>query len=114
MPRDTSSPFSVEPDGTYITITQMMFFLNSPKGEEAWHERKQAFLKYYNMCRIYNLISEVIEVDNDAAMIYWDPNKENVSIAFPVDGCVAQAISSMKLLKESDYGYDFGGGNWTL
>tara|TARA_R110000782_G_scaffold102791_7_gene190216 strand:+ start:3857 stop:4201 length:345 start_codon:yes stop_codon:yes gene_type:complete len=114
MPRDASSPFTVEPDGTYITIAQMKFFLNSTKGEQAWHERKEAFVKYYNMCRIYNLVSEVVLVDPKAAITYWDPVKENVSIAFPVDGCIAQAIRGMKILKETDYGYDFGGGHWTL
>ena len=114
MPRDTSSPFMIEPDGTYITIAQMKFFLNSTKGEEAWHERKESFVKYHNMCRVYNLVSEVLEVDPTAATLYWDSSKESISMAFPVNGCIAKAIRGMRILKETDYGFDFGGNHWTL
>jgi hypothetical protein len=114
MLRDLNAPFNMEPDGTYITVAQMKFFLNSPKGEKAWHDRELVFLKYYNMCRIYNLVSEFLLEDPSSAMVYWDSNKECISIGFPVGGCVAQAIRKMKIIKESDLGYDFGGGNWTL
>ena len=114
MVNDPNAPFKIEQDGTFITNAQMRFFLNSLKGEDAWHERRPAFKKYSSMCRVYNLITEVLEINPTAAIIYWNADKGNVSVSFPVDGAIANEIQLLKLLEEADYKYDPIGDNWVI
>ena len=85
-----------EPDGTYITSAQMQFFLNRENGKNKFKDADPEFLDYYNLCRVYNLISDIMEDDDDAAIMYWDDKKAVVSIGFPTEGIVAKTLSRVE------------------
>ena len=93
---DFNEPLNEEPDGTYITIGQMQFFLNRKNGQQLFKEGSVEFLEYYNLCRIYNLVSELMEEDKESAIMYWDSKKSIVSMGFPSKGSVALALSGME------------------
>ena len=42
---------------------------------------------------MYNVISDLMDDDPDSAMIYWDPEKNKMSMSFPATGRVAEALS---------------------
>ena len=93
--RNYNDPLHKEPDGTYITQPQMQFFLNRENGEEDFKCGDPEFVEYYNLCRIYNLVSDIMEDDEDAAIMYWDPKKRIVSMGFPEDGVVEKALAGV-------------------
>jgi len=92
---DFREPLGEEPDGTYITAGQMQFWLNRRKGVEMFKAADPAFLDYYNKCRVYNLIYDLMEEDEDSAIMYWDPKHDSVSVGFPSNGPIAYALSTM-------------------
>lgn len=89
-------PLNEEPDGTYITAAQMRFFLNRKNGFELYEKRSDTFAEYYDICRVYNLISHIMEEDQDAAILYWDEDSESISMAFPENGEAEQALAKIK------------------
>lgn len=93
---DLNLPLNEEPDGTYITGSQMQFFINQKDGLKMFKELDEEFLEYYNMCRVYNLISEHMDNDPDSAIMYWDPKKKIVSLGFPSKGAVAQDLAGLQ------------------
>jgi len=95
-------PLSIEPDGTYITAGQMQFYLNRPKGEEKFKEGDAEFFEYYNVCRIYNVVSDIMDADEEAAIMYWDPQKNGISVAFPATGKVAKSLSTITPFGEDE------------
>ena len=107
QPDDWNKPLNREEDNTYITAAQMKFFLNRDFGLEKFKCRDAEFVDYYSLCRIYNLVSDIMEKDEDAAIMYWDEKKEVVSMGFPTDGVVAKALSSIEpTLKLEDDPFD--------
>jgi len=90
-------PLNEEPDGTYITVGQMKFFLLRKNGQRHLQLGSPQFLEYYNTCRIYNLISDIMEEDEDAAMMYWDHEKGRVSMGYPAIGKVSDALAHVRL-----------------
>jgi len=90
-------PLLNEPDGTYITKAQMQFFLNRPKGTKKFATKTGSFLEYYNVCRVYNLVSDMMEDDDTCAIMYWDGRRGTVSMAFPASGTVASAVDDIQL-----------------
>jgi len=112
-------PLNEEPDGTYITCGQMQFYLNRKDGEELFSSGSEDFIEYYNLCRMYNMITDIMKVDESAAIMYWDDKKEVVSLGFPTDGKVALALGSVRqsTTEDTDLGFlgededdDFGNG----
>jgi len=98
-------PMNIEPDGTYITSGQMKFFFNRDFGKEKFEVRNPEFMEYYDLCRVYNLVSDIMEDDEDSAIMYWDEKKEVVSLGFPASGLVAHAMSGINphgFMEESD------------
>ena len=91
-----NEPLNEEPDGTYITAAQMKFFLNRKKGAELYKSRSDIFTEYYDICRVYNLISSIMEEDEDAAILYWDEDSGSVSMAFPSHGVAEKALAKIK------------------
>ena len=89
-------PLNEEPDGTYITVAQMQFFINREDGPTKLRTAHTEFLEYYNLCRVYNLVSDIIKIDEEAAIMYWDEKKEVVSLGFPSDGSVAKALAGLQ------------------
>jgi len=95
-------PLNEESDGTYITIGQMQFFLNRRDGKRKFKSGSEDFMEYYNMCRVYNLISEIMEEDETAAIMYWDPKQEIVSVGFPDAGAVSNALAYIESIDDID------------
>ena len=93
---DFSEPLNREPDGTFITLGQMQFFLNRKDGKKKFKGGHADFFEYYNLCRVYNLVSKVMEEEPEAAIMYWDPKKGIVSMGFPTDGTVAKALAGIQ------------------
>jgi len=89
-------PLNREPDGTYITAAQMRFFLNRKDGMDLYENRSDTFVEYYDICRVYNLISDIMKKDEDAAILYWDEKEASVSMAFPDEGKAARALDMIK------------------
>ena len=90
-----NDPLNIEPDGTYITKSQMQFFLNRKDGLDKFTSGDPEFVEYYNLCRVYNLVSEIMEEDEDAAIMYWDDKKGIVSMGFPAHGIVEKALAGV-------------------
>ena len=67
---DPSSPVSKEPDGTYITVGQAQFFFNREDGVEKFRSGHSDFVEYYNLCRVYNMVSDIMEKEPEAAIMY--------------------------------------------
>ena len=108
---DFSEPLNEEPDGTYITLGQMQFFLNRTDGQEKFKKGHEEFFEYYNLCRVYNLVSDIMKEEPEAAIMYWDPKKDIVSMGFPTDGTVAKALSGIQesgIYEEDDEDDEFG------
>ena len=102
---DFGEPLNEEPDGTYITAGQMQFFLNREDGIEKFKTGHEEFLEFYNLCRVYNLVSNIMEIEPEAAIMYWDEKKQVVSMGFPTDGTVSKALSGISpqsILAEED------------
>ena len=96
MTHDFDEPLNEEPDGTYITSVQMKFFLNNKDGVALYQERSEIFEEYYDICRVYNLVSDIMKESPDAAIMYWDEDIEAVSMAFPAHGKVSRALGRIK------------------
>ena len=87
-----SHPLHYDEDGGYITNAQMQFYLNRQSSQEhIVHHSK--FLKYLDACKKYNMISDCMEEDEDAAKMVWDSKRRVVSFIFPVDGEVAENMA---------------------
>jgi len=93
---DFDTPLNREPDGTYITIAQMHFFLNRKDGKRKFKNGHADFFEYYNLCRVYNLVSEMMKESPDCAIMYWDEKQGVVSMGFPTDGEVAKALAGIE------------------
>lgn len=91
-----NEPLQGEPDGSYITFGQMQFFLLREEGKELFQTGSEEFWDYYNMCRVYNLVSEIMDYDPQAAIMYWNSSRETISMGYPAKGEVAVAISHME------------------
>jgi hypothetical protein len=89
-------PLNIEPDGTYITAGQMQFYLNRPQGVKNFKAASKNFVEYYNICRVYNLISDIMEDEPESAIFYWNPIEEKISMAFPSEGAVAMNLSTIE------------------
>jgi len=80
-------------EGLYLTVAQLKFFLNRKGGKKKFERAHEDFISYYNQCRLYNVIYDMMEKDPKCATLYWDHKKETVSLSFPMKGKVAQAVS---------------------
>jgi hypothetical protein len=94
-------PLVVEEDGTYITISQMQLFLNEDPSKSLG-ERFDEWLKYYNLCRLYNMIFDAIEWDPNCGYIYWDATKEIMSASYPEDGELCKQIDAFEPVSFDD------------
>ena len=88
-------PLLVDSNGLYITEAQMMFWINQKGGEDAYITGDPKFLDYYRNCCLYNVIYDMMEDDPDCATMYWDEKKQEVAMAFPMEGKVAKALSDV-------------------
>jgi|ETNvirenome_6_85_1030632.scaffolds.fasta_scaffold02870_7 hypothetical protein len=96
-------PIRADTDGTYLTVAQLRFFINQVDGLQAFKERSPEFIEYVNLCRVYNLVFDMMEEDEDCAIMYWDDRKKVVSLGFPADGKVAKAIATVTMRTREDW-----------
>ena len=113
FPGDSSyrEPLMVDDDGLYITVAQMGFFFNRKNGKKKFDAAHSDFLSYYNHCRLYNLIYDMMEEDPDCAKLYWDHEKGTIALSFPMKGKIANAISDVGEIFETE---DDNGNNLDL
>jgi len=88
--------------GLYITVAQMHFFLNRPKGKMKFKTADNEFLSYYKNCCLYNLVYDMMEENPSCAKMFWDSDSESVSLSFPVKGNVAMALAQVSHIFKSD------------
>ncbi len=72
----------------------------------------QDFWEYYNLCRVYNLVSDMMKDKPECAIMYWDDKQKIVSMGFPAEGKVAEALDKIDtagiLNDDKDDDDDFG------
>ena len=73
----------------------MHFFLNRKEGKAKFKSGHEDFFEYYNLCRVYNLVSEMMKESPECAIMYWDEKQGVVSMGFPTDGSVAKALAGI-------------------
>ena len=95
---DPKDPLLVDDEGLYITLAQMQFWLNRRQGTKLFRTGSHKFLKYYNSCRTYNLISDMLEEDPECASLYWDDKLGVPVYMFPASGTVASKFSDLGLI----------------
>jgi len=98
---DYREPLMYEQDGTYVTVGQTQFFINQVP-ELSFAERFDDWVKYYNMCRMYNAVFDAVDEDPDCGYLYWDEKTETVSASYPKSGSLQQIIESVTPLEFND------------
>ena len=89
-------PLLIDDEGLYITAAQMQFFLNRREGKKKFNAADSEFLSYYNNCRLYNFVYDMMEDDPKCARIYWDGEQETIGVAFPMRGKIAKQLASFQ------------------
>tara|TARA_R110000744_G_scaffold58009_1_gene121271 strand:+ start:120 stop:437 length:318 start_codon:yes stop_codon:yes gene_type:complete len=97
-----SDPLLIDEDGLYITLSQMQFWLNDRGNRKLFREANAKFFKFYDACRAYNMISDMIVEDVDCAYLYWDEKRGVPAFSFPVKGSVTEAFIELGLLEDID------------
>lgn len=100
-------PAVIDEDGLFMTLAQFQFFLNRSNGEKLFREKDYEFIKYYNQCRIYNLIYDLSDEDEESAQFYWDHENENLGVLFPKNGKVDNALDNIDIVDFEDDADDF-------
>ena len=89
-------PLLIDDEGLYITAAQMQFFLNRREAKKKFNGADPVFLSYYNNCRLYNFVYDMMEDDPKCARIYWDGEQETIGVAFPMRGKIAKQLASFQ------------------
>ena len=95
---DPDDPLIIDDDGLYMTLGQMQYWLNRKGAKEEFLRSSKKFLRYYNSCRTYNLISELMDIDPDCAYMYWDEKRGVPAFSFPVNGIVTDSFRELGLI----------------
>ena len=90
-------------DGSYITVPQIKFFLNRKHGKRNFLLGGEDFLKYLKVCKIYNLVSDLLIQYPKDGFFYWDDEKGCVSFAF-VEGRTISNLLDFLGVTELDFG----------
>jgi len=59
-------------------------------------------MEYYKNCCLYNMIYDMMEDDPECATMYWDHKKEEVAMAFPMEGKVSKQLSEITFAYDVD------------
>jgi|TARA_R110000824_G_scaffold7932_1_gene36201 hypothetical protein len=95
-------PLFTEEDGTYITIGQTRFFMNQYP-DTPLRYREPDFTKFYNSCRVYNLVMDAIDCNSTFGFIYWDPELETISVSYPKGGPLSDIIDTIEPMEYLDF-----------
>ena len=87
-------PLALDDLGLYITAAQMQFYLNTKEGRKHFKKGDSEFFSYFDICRVYNLVYDMMENNPECAKMYWDEDTESVALSFPASGKVAQALAN--------------------
>lgn len=90
-----------------MTTAQLQFFMNRRNGDKMIKDKTEEFIKYFNQCRIYNLLYEMTDEDEDAAHFYWDDENESVGVMFSKNGKAAKALEEVAIIEFEDGDEDF-------
>lgn len=97
----------MDDNGLYITVAQMNFFLNRPKGKIKLKVSDAEFLSYYKNCCLYNLVYDMMDDNPTCAKMFWDSDAGCISLSFPVRGNVALALAEVShIFKSRDEDYE--------
>lgn len=92
-------------DGSYITVPQIKFFFNRDQGRINFLLSGGEFRKYLRICKIYNLVSDLVNEFPDDGFFYWDDDKGCVSFAFKEDSTISNLLDDLNVTT-----LDFGDG----
>tara|TARA_R100001086_G_C11687160_1_gene217469 strand:- start:31 stop:360 length:330 start_codon:yes stop_codon:yes gene_type:complete len=90
-------------DGSYITVPQVKFFLNREGGRKQFMLVGEEFIGYLKICKVYNLVSDLLEQYPKDGFFYWDEDKECVSFAF-IEGSTISNLLDHFGVSELDFG----------
>ena len=90
-------------DGAYITVPQVKFFLNREEGKKQFLLAQEEFIKYLKVCKVYNLVSDLLVQYPNDGFFYWDESKGCVSFAF-VEGKTISMLLDHLGVTELDFG----------
>jgi len=83
--------------GKYIYRYQFRFLKNIIKSDRTFTSTN--LKEYIDKFIVYNLISDIEYMDNDAASLVWFEEEESVAFQFPQEGKIRTALSQI--------GYEF-------
>jgi hypothetical protein len=92
-------PLFVDSFGLYITAQQMQHYLTRPDGEENFNNGNIDFFKYFNYCRIYNLLYDASEKSPDEIQMYWDDELDTVAFKYKKGGKMDKYLRTLKKKK---------------
>ena len=61
------------------------------------------FLRYLKLCKVYNLVSDLLEQYPSDGFFYWDEDKECMSFAF-IEGRTISTLLDYLGINELDFG----------
>jgi len=93
---DYRTPLFIDIFGLYITAQQMQHYLMRPEGEENFEKGTLDFFKYFNYCRVYNLLYDISEDSPKDAQMYWDSELETIAFRYPKRGKVDKHLNKLK------------------
>ena len=96
---DLSTPVLVDGSGLYMTVAQMRYWLTKENGKKLFSTGSNIFNDYYNSCRAYNLISDLLDEDPSCAYLYWDSTKGCPVFSFSKTGLVSKALIRFGLMQ---------------
>lgn len=67
-----------------------------PEGEANFERATPDFFKYFNYCRVYNLLYDISEESPKDAQMYWDSELETIAFCYPKRGKVDKHLSKLK------------------
>ena len=90
-------------DGAYITVPQVKFFINREEGKRHFLQAHEYFIKYLKVCKVYNLVSDLLVQYPEDGFFYWDEEKGCVSFAFLEGKTIATLLDHLGVT-ELDFG----------
>jgi len=79
--------------GKYIYRYQFRFLKNIIKSDRTFTSTN--LKEYIDKFIVYNLISDIEYMDNDAASLVWFEEEQSVAFQFPQEGKIARALANI-------------------
>lgn len=95
-------PLMMSEEGLYITASQVQFFTNRRNGQKQFESCDNEFLNYYKQCCLYNVVYDMMEIDEECASMYWDSETKSIALSFPMKGLVADTLAEVSFSFSDD------------